>query len=355
MLNNQSKVYIGKVNLESKDLSSVIKNALDTFNDYLIKILDEKSSNLILKPNILPTEFRNEGLGVTNPRLCACIADYLKDLGFKRLILAEGTTNNRNGEPDTLEAMKNNGYLEFGDKWESFDMNKDEVGGWFVIYSPGDEGNPDDPFDIEIGISKIALKYPIISIAKFKTHDVLGLTLSIKNLMGCLCKARRKSSGEILHIGPLVKAYMHGHGPKNPYFLAEEQNITTSKVALAINLNRMTKILFPIFSILDAFPAMEGQGPLRGVANDMDLIMCSNDSVALDSIACNLVGLDLDYNQYIKQFERLNLGTTDYLNINIINRTIFEKTKKKLNFQFHERFQYSKFTPEEVKLLSELT
>ena len=173
MLGNTSKVYIKEVNPESDKFSTFIHSGLSHFKDYFFQILKNHSSTIILKPNILPTEFMNNGLAVTNPKLCAYVSDYLKDLGFKKIILAEGTTFNRKGKPDTLEGMKNNGFLEFIDRWEQFDMNKDEVGRWIEIYSPGDKESPDNPFDIEIGISKLALKYPIVSIAKFKAHDVL--------------------------------------------------------------------------------------------------------------------------------------------------------------------------------------
>ena len=356
MNESQSRVYLGKVNPESDEFSDEIKSGLAYFKYSLIDIKDSFSDTIILKPNILPTDYRNNGLAVTNPILCAYIADYLKDLGFERIILAEGTTYNREGKPNTFEAMKNYGFSDFSDKWEQFDMNKDQVGKWMDIYSPGDDENEEDPFDIEIGISELALKYPIISAAKLKTHDVLGLTLSVKNLMGCLCKARRKSTGEILHEGPRVKSYLHGYGPRNPYYIKpRELNFTTSKTALAVNLNRMAKILFPVFSVIDAAPAMEGNGPIRGNPNPLNLILCSDDPVALDAVACKLTGIDLEYNQYIKNLARIKLGSCDYNKITIINQDLLNGSLEPGEFKFHEWFQYSKFTAEEINLLKRFT
>ncbi len=357
MVNIQSKVYLGKVDPELKNLTTVIRSGLTIFRDFLLNI-KKRRSTIIIKPNILPTEFRNDGLGVTNPAVCAHLADYLLELGFERIILAEGTTNNRKGEPNTLKGMENNGFSkpEYLKKWEQFDMNKDEVGKWFEIFSPGDEENKNDPFDIEIGISKLALTYPIISCAKFKSHDVLGLTLSIKNLMGCLTKARRKSTGEILYAGPRVKSFLHGFGPRNPYQIEpRDLNYTTSKTALAININRLAKNIFPVFSILDAAPAMEGNGPLSGIANHMNLISCSSDSVALDAVACKLVGIDLEYNQYIKNLSRLNLGNCKYDEIEIINQDIFLDFVKSGSFKFHEWFKNAKFSKAEIELLQDFT
>ncbi|MHA1146830.1 MAG: DUF362 domain-containing protein [Promethearchaeota archaeon] len=350
-----SEVYIGKILKGDKDFSENISRGLLYFKDYLIS-LQKKSTTIIIKPNILPTEFRNNGLPVTNPKLCAAVAEGLLNLGFKKIILAEGSTNNRKGEANSLEAMKNNGFMEYEHLWDPFDMNNDEASRWFEIYSPGDKNNPDDPFDIEIGISKLACSYPIISSAKFKTHDVLGLTLSIKNLMGCLSKARRKSTGEILHEGPLVKAYMHGYGPRNPYYLPSiELNYGPSKTALAININRMAKNVFPSFSVMDAAPAMQGRGPIRGAKKDLGIFLCSNDSVALDAVCCEIIGIHLEYNQYIKNLGRLGLGTADINEIKLVNIENINQICGDTNFQCHEWFQYSQFTEQEIKLLKKYT
>jgi len=357
MSNTRSRVHIAKVNPESNDLSIQLYSILNSYRESFCDGLDNNlKKEIIIKPNILPTELRNNGLGVTNPALCAHVADFLKDIGFKKIILAEGTTNNRIGAPDTLEAMKNNGFNQFLDKWDPIDMNKDDVGKWFEIYSPGDEENPENPFDIEVGISKQAISCPIISIAKFKSHDVLGLTLSIKNLMGCLTEARRKSTGDILHKGPRVKSYLHGFLARNPYQIEpRELNYTTSKTALAININRLAKHLYPLVSLLDAAPAMQGNGPLSGFPSHMNLILCSNDSVALDSVACKLVRLDLTYNQYIKNLERLGLGNADYTKIDIINEELITDFTRSNTFQFHEWFKNAKFSQKEIDLLKKQT
>ena len=173
--------------------------------------------------------------------------------------------------------------------------------------------------------------------------------------MGCLSKVRRKSSKEILHIGPKVKSYLHGYGPRNPYQIEKELNFGPSKTALAININRMAKIIYPDFSIIDAAPAMEGHGPLRGSPRDLNLLLCSNDPIAIDSLSCNLVGIDLEYNQYVKNLERFKQGTADFDKIEIINRTYFEELKSQNSFKLHDWFQYSKFTQDEIELLKRFT
>jgi len=352
MFKEFSEVFVGKVEpLQNGPYNSTIKS-LDYFKNYLKSIKKEKSDTIILKPNILPTEYLNDGLPVTNPAVCAAAADFLKQIGFKRIILAEGTTSSSDLKPDTITGMKNNGFFEYEDKWEPVDLNKCETGAWFEIYSPGLPGNE---FNIELGIADIMLKYPIISIAKFKTHDVLGLTLSVKNLMGAITEARYKSSGKVINELFRLKCFMHGYERKHPFQLGRQLNTTTSKTALAININRLAKVIFPIFSILDAAPAMCGSGPLSGSCMDCNLILASNDSVSLDTIASEIAGVDHDYIQYIKNMGAIGLGNADLSRIKVVNAEL-EILKNEIGpFKMHRIYKHSKFTEQEIDLLHNLT
>ena len=83
MSNDMSRIYLAKVKPESDDFPMVLHSMLISYKNFFSQVLDTINKEIIIKPNILPTEFRNDGLGVTNPKLCAHVADYLKELGFK--------------------------------------------------------------------------------------------------------------------------------------------------------------------------------------------------------------------------------------------------------------------------------
>ena len=91
MVNDFSEVFLSNVKDEPKGPYNATIDGLIYFKNYLQTIKSEKSDTIILKPNILPTDYMNEGLPVTNPAVCAAAADYLKEIGFKKIILAEGT------------------------------------------------------------------------------------------------------------------------------------------------------------------------------------------------------------------------------------------------------------------------
>jgi uncharacterized protein (DUF362 family)/NAD-dependent dihydropyrimidine dehydrogenase PreA subunit len=104
----------------------------------------------------------------------------------------------------------------------------------------------------------------IISVPKFKTHSLTYITAAVKNLLGC--------------IPGLKKAEMHFRFPDNERF---------SRLLVAICLSIPVRL-----HILDAVVGMDGDGPNAGNPFPMGLIMAGADPVALDSVACRVVGID---------------------------------------------------------------
>ena len=202
---------------------------------------------------------------VTNPRVCVAIADFLNEHGLSDIALAEGSTCGVTNTAGTIEGFKNNGYADYEHKWRMVDLNNDEAGQWFRTYSPGLD------FEAELGIAETVTEGFVISAAKFKTHDVLGLTLSLKNMMDSICKVRNASTGKTIANGGKTKTYMHGFGEKGPSKLPREITITSSKVALAANILRLVKRVKPGLTVIDGLVAMEGNGPLNGSKKELNI------------------------------------------------------------------------------------
>ena len=117
----------------------------------------------------------------------------------------------------------------------------------------------------------------------------------------------------------------------------------------------MAKNIFPSFSVIDAAPAMEGKGPIRGIEKNLGIFLCSNDPVAVDAVCCNITGINLDYNQYIKNFGRLGLGIAKTDKIHLFNLQNLAHLDDEDKFKYHEWFQNCKFTPQEIELLKKYT
>jgi uncharacterized protein (DUF362 family) len=288
---------------------------------------------VVLKPNLLVA--KRAPLIVTAPEVCAAVADFLKDTKqISRMILAEGTTIG--SPPDSCTAMKNNGYEPFQDRWTPLNLSSEPPSKWFPIYSAGYPGN------WELGIAQTISQCPfLISIPKFKTHDVLGLTLSLKNLMGTLVAVRNADTHQIIARETTnTTAYMHGFGLKKPDALSDAQNTGPSKVSLAVNLIRLAQAIQPQLAVIDGISAMEGDGPTRGTKKALKLIIASTDFIAADTVATYIAGMDPPHIQYIHQAGLTGLGEYRLDHISIIgdSKSIISP------FTPHHLHQQAKFT-----------
>ncbi|PLX44565.1 MAG: (4Fe-4S)-binding protein [Deltaproteobacteria bacterium] len=101
------------------------------------------------------------------------------------------------------------------------------------------------------------------NLPKFKTHTMMGLTLGVKNLYGCLPGKR--------------KALYHFRAGQSPESFA----------ALLLDIH---EIVSPALTILDGVRAMDGPGPSRGDEVKRSLIIASANTHALDYEAMRLAG-----------------------------------------------------------------
>lgn len=106
----------------------------------------------------------------------------------------------------------------------------------------------------------------VINLPKLKTHGMMGLTLAVKNLFGC--------------IPGLSKAHWH--------MRAGHQRQLFARILLDLY-----QTIKPDLHILDGIVAMEGEGPTGGVPVSLGLLGAAVDGVALDYATEQL----LDYPQ----------------------------------------------------------
>lgn len=105
-----------------------------------------------------------------------------------------------------------------------------------------------------------------ISLAKVKTHRSAVFSGILKNQFGCLPEIQK--------------------APYHPYL---------DRVLADLN-----AYLHPTLSILEACPAMEGNGPLHGQDREWGLIACSDNPVELDAYLLKVTGLDRFNPKYVK-------------------------------------------------------
>ena len=106
----------------------------------------------------------------------------------------------------------------------------------------------------------------IVSIPVMKMHMHTHVTLSIKNMKGCLWRRSK------------VKLHM----------LSPREGDDNKPINIAIA--DMSSVLRPHLSIIDGSVGMEGLGPRAGTPKELGVVVVSSDPFAADSVACELMG-----------------------------------------------------------------
>jgi uncharacterized protein (DUF362 family)/Pyruvate/2-oxoacid:ferredoxin oxidoreductase delta subunit len=127
------------------------------------------------------------------------------------------------------------------------------------------EGAPvDGPTFKKIEIAQPVLEAGgVVNLAKLKTHGQMGMTLAVKNLFGCVPGLRK--GGWHLKLGDDRKGFAR--------LLLEIASLVPARL-----------------HVIDGVIAMEGNGPGGGTPRPVGAILASTDPLALDRVACDLVG-----------------------------------------------------------------
>lgn len=108
----------------------------------------------------------------------------------------------------------------------------------------------------------------VISIPVMKMHMHTGVTLSLKNMKGCLWRR----SKVLLHMLPPVPD-------------CDEKPINVA-------ITDMIGILTPHLAIIDGTAGMQGLGPSAGEVCLLDTVVVGAEALAADAVACHLMGVD---------------------------------------------------------------
>lgn len=135
----------------------------------------------------------------------------------------------------------------------------------------------------------------IVNIAKLKTHTQMYMTLSVKNMFGSVV-GRDKS---------------HWH------YIAGRSYETFAR--LLVELYRFTK---PTLNIIDGIVGMEGPGPLSGAPRRIGVLILGSDGMAVDRVACEIVGAEYERMPVFKANDELGAGISRLEDIEILGDDI---------------------------------
>ncbi|MBM3250027.1 MAG: DUF362 domain-containing protein [Candidatus Omnitrophica bacterium] len=205
------------------------------------------ASRVLLKPNLLMGIEPERGV-TTHPEVVRQVIRLLKEIDCKVLV----------GDSPSV----------WGDEIENIDRVYDLTGMKRLCAEEGVEL-------VRFSRRRIRRKFPLtawldecdhlVSIPKFKTHNLTTLTGAIKNLFGLVCGT--------------YKTEIH----KN-YFEAED---------FARALVDIYEEAQPSLTIVDGIIAMEGEGPATGgKLRSLGLVLAGKDAVALDAVMARIMGIE---------------------------------------------------------------
>ena len=232
-----------------------------------IQSLVDKEESILLKPNLLKKAEVDRAV-ITHPTVVGMFARILREEGYKDIILADSCGNGSTSK--VIHGTGMDTYLE--------DLNIPAVDysrGTKVEYPEGIQAK-------EFIIPEELLERDcVISICKMKTHALERITGAVKNSYG--------------FIYGFHKAKGHTHYPSADSF-----------ARMLVDLNQYVK---PRLYIMDGIVAMEGNGPGSGEPVPMNVMLMSEDPVALDSVFCRLIHLKPQLVPTNYHGEKMGLGT----------------------------------------------
>lgn len=184
----------------------------------------------------------------TDLRLLAVVIQFLKDRGYTDITIGEGT---------------NSGFYRSGISVISR-LKVDKLAAYFGVGCI--DLNRSEPVQIEFengvsaGVARECLEADFfINMPKLKTHFEAGMSVCLKNLIGCL-------------VG--------------------QENKKKTHLSLAANIVHITENVKPHLHIVDAMFAMEGLGPTKGTPVKTDKVLIGTDPYLLDLLAARFVQFD---------------------------------------------------------------
>jgi len=127
----------------------------------------------------------------------------------------------------------------------------------------------------------------LVSIPVMKMHMHTGVTLSVKNMKGCLWRRSKVQ----LHMLPPVEG-----SDQRPIDLA---------------IADLSSVLCPHLAIIDGSVGMEGLGPSAGQARPLDAVVVSADAFAADAVACRLMGTQAEVIPHLQIGAQRGYGVID--------------------------------------------
>jgi len=283
-----------------EDRAGLAFQALKPFSKPIAAAIGGK--RVILKPNNVVID---RPLAASDAKNLEGILEFLKSIGKDRnVVIAESPAGG-----SALEGFANYSYDKVAAKYGArlMELDKDD---YETLYCFDEQDFR--PHACRVAKTLLDPDNYIISAAKFKTHDRIVATLSLKNIVvGAAIKRGGGERPEGGRWGNSDKPVIHGGGYRG----------------INYNLFALASRLHPHLAVIDGYEGMEGEGPAGGTPVDSRVCVVSQDWLAADRVALELMGIEFAKVGYLNYCAQASLGQTDLSKIEILGPALKDYIK----------------------------
>ena len=275
------------------DRANIAFQSLQPFKKEIAAAIGNK--RVVIKPNCVITTIP---LSASHADNLEGILEFLQSIGKRNVVIAESPAGG-----SAMDGFTNFGYTKFVAKYgvKLVDLDKDD----FEVVPCVDQKDF-QPHPCRMAKTMMGPDNFIISAAKLKTHDLVGITLSLKNVV----------------VGAALK-----DAPDKPM---SGKRITHGGGTYGINYNLfvLSAKLHPDLAVIDGYEGMEGTGPVRGTPVDQKVCVASMDWLAADRVGAELMGVDFSKIGYLTYCAQAgDRGQGDLSKIEIVGPPIKDHAK----------------------------
>ena len=263
---------------------------------------------VVLKPNNVLIYVP---LACTHADTLEGILEFLKSISkLNNVIIAESSASG-----STLEGFDNYGYNRLLSKYpiKLVDLDSEPFENKYVV-----DERDFRPHPVRVSRTILDPDSYVVSVARMKTHNVVGASLSLKNIVfGAPIKdhgftlynedirfspkAKESKSGSVSY-----KRLLHGSGYH----------------AVNYNMAVLAQKLHPALAVIDGYEGMEGNGPTLGTAVSHRVCVAGQDWLAADRVGVELMGIDFSRIGYLNHCRQMGLGNSELSSIEIVGENI---------------------------------
>lgn len=235
---------------------ALVREAVNQALEALEPLPLSPGDRVLLKPNLLSPGSAPEDAINTRSEVVLAVGSYLNRVHKAKLLIADSGGIGHHSRAE--KAYHNMGLDRVAEELSAELLNLETLG---LIELQSPTAMVLDCFEASAVLSQVDV---IVNLPKLKTHMLTGVTGAVKNCLGLLPGS--------------LKRDVHVAAP-----MSRQMSAALVDIFAAIK---------PAINLMDAVVCMEGNGPNQGRPIELNLIAASLDAVALDYVACCLIGLN---------------------------------------------------------------